>query len=677
VPPAPHRVLRTGLLALLTLVAAALIYSLFDRAPAAIRPLTALVTAEGVAQRALNLDATRTRRGLPSFRVTAREALTYREGNTELRDVVVTLFGPGQERTEVSAPLALSGERGSGGAWSFRNGVEVRGADGLRVKVPNIRYRESPQEISSEGDVVFERGDLTGSAKGLRYVVARRRLEFLSSVEVTTAGGPGGIRSIRADSAALDQGAARVVFKRYRLESDAGEEITGSDLEVVLRDEGPRIRSLLASAGFRATSPGGPRAAGWLGHGGRTLAGDSLSVDLLEDGQVGAVKASGRVEMGIADPVEGARTLTCGRLAILFDGGRAVSLAAEDEASLSVPRAPGRGGTVVAVRAGSILAQLGPGGEVGSVEAKGGATAEEAGRRLSAARMTYEAVPGTWVLDGEPTVPARVDGEGSTISAARIEMRRSEGTMSARGSVKTTTVPKSESAAGPQAGRPSAGLLGGGGAPVHGMCEALTFLRGGKVVRYREKVRIWQEGASLEAAAVDLLDDGGAIEARGGVVARAPARRKDATAAQIVTVSSSEMRYARDTAEARFTGTVRAQSGALRVDAATITVRGGSGEEGIHEMVAEGGVRFQQGTRAGEGDVLVASLREDRFVLSGRGRLATIQDQSSQQVVKGTVLTYEGGADRILVESETGGRTWITLRPRSGEGKKSDPEPPH
>ena len=93
-------------------------------------------------------------------------------------------------------------------------------------------------------------------------------------------------------------------------------------------------------------------------------------------------------------------------------------------------------------------------------------------------------------------------------------------------------------------------------------------------------------------------------------------------------------------------------------------------------MKATEEVKLIQGTRIGKCDEMEADFDGNTFILYGRGRLATIEDKSSQQVAKGAVLTFDGGADRILVESETGGRTWVTLEPRPRKGKQSDPESP-
>jgi lipopolysaccharide transport protein LptA/LPS export ABC transporter protein LptC len=681
VPLKPHRTIRFLLLVVLSILTVAVGYALLGRQRQGSRPLAELETGENVSQRAINLDSTRTRRGLPSFRVRAREAFTYKEGNRELHDVVVTLYGAGKNDTEVQAPLALSAE-GEGGGWTFQNGVEIRGDNGLRLRVPELRYRESLQEVSSDGDVAFQRDDLTGSARGLRYLVSRRRLDLLSQVEINGDPNGGSLRRIRAGKASMDRTAARDTFQSYTAETSTGEVLSGATLDLLLDPNSSKVRRMEATGGFRLISSGGARAASQLGHGSRELTGDSLSADLLPGGAIGSAIAVGGVSLRVSDAGAGERTLTCPRLTMAFTEGRLSTVSAEEDAMLVVPPADaGKGSGETRLRARTIRTEFKPedGSLIGGL-AEGDVTAEQGSRRMSAPRMTFDAAGDLWILDaGEPKSVARVEGDGGIVTAAHIEIRKNDGTLLAKGDVKTTTQPRAgdpgsggTSTAGPRA----AGAFLGGDGPIHGISGSLALSRDGRTVKYREKVRIWQGGSSLEAPVVDVADEAGTVEAHGGVVARSPAKGRDPSIQQIATISANDLAYHRDTGVTLFAGNVRAQTEGARIEAESILARGAGGG-GIQELEATGKVKFQEGTKNGEGDLLTVDLKDDRYVLSGRGRIVTIQDQSSQQFVKGVVLTYQGAADRILVESETGGRTWITLKPRAKEGKKSGPESPH
>lgn len=662
---------------------------LFDQAQRlASTPLALLEAAEGVAQRSLNLDATRTKEGLPSLHVSARETVTLRDGTTELRDVLVTVYGESQERTEVSAPLAVKGE-GARSGWTFRNGVEVRTEQGLVIRVPEVRYRESPQEVIADGEVLFEQGAMTGQARGLRYFPARRRLEFLAAVDVTTGTPDAGFQRIRADAATLEPESGRIDFRRYRAESDAGDVLEGSLLRLLFveEDDARRLDEMEASGGFRLTGPGDAGAPAIFGSAGRALSGDSMALEIQADGKVGALVATGEVRTTLEQEGTDPRRLACERLEIDFVDGDAVALTAERRVELTLPRGTDEKPAPASVRAQLLTASLDPeSGEPRRVEASGEAVAEEEERLFEAARIVYEEPSGRWALYGSAAEPARARGEGIAISAERIEIAHPDGTLEARGKVKTVTVPRGQEGEGapllqpeerdPEAGRETGAFLQGGGGPMHGISDRLTFRRDGREASYRGSVRLWREGESLQAEEVDLLEGSGRMDARGGVVARLPAGDQEpGSQPQIVTISAAEMTYAREKEEAHFTGGARAQTPDMRIEARTLTAKGESGK-GFRELTAEGKVRLHQGTRVGDCDLLVSDLLEKRVKMYGRGSLATIQDQSTQQIVKGAVLTYEEATDRILVESESGGRTWITLNPRAGKRGKSDPESP-
>jgi len=645
--------------------------SLFGRPRALARPLAALETAENVAQRALNLDSTKTRRGLPSFRVQAAEAFTYREGNKELHGVKVTLFGPGKERTELSAPLALSTEGESGG-WSFENGVELKGDNGFRLRVREMKYREALQEVSSEADVAFARSGMEGSARGLRYLVAQRRLELLGDVVVKGDPNAPGIRSIRADRAVVDRETSHDSFVDYVLETFAGETLTGAALDVALDPNTSKVNHVEATGGFRLTSGGGARGAQILGQGRRELTGALLDADLDEAGDLRGALATGGVKLAVTDDAGAARSLDAGRVTLGFVHGALETVTAEENAILVVPPQPkDREQTPTTLKGRAIHAKLNPGdGSLVSGDADGDAEGSQGSRRLNASRITFDGRGNLWVLDATvPGAQARVDGDGGTVTAEHIEIRREEGTLTAKGNVKTLSEPKGGTS------RSTSGLLSGDG-PVHAMSGSLVAIRDGRVAHYRDRVRIWQGTSSLEASTIDVADEAGTVDAHGGVVARAPAKGPSGGAAQIATISAGDLAYNREAGEARFNGNVHATTEGARVDAEALVAKITQGE-GITDLDATGKVRFQDGARVGDGDHLLVAVKDKRYILSGRGRLVSVQDPSNQQFVRGVVLTYEGAADRILVESETGGRTWVTLKPRGSEGKKVGPQPPH
>ncbi len=682
-PRNPLSGLRYAVLILLLLLAGAVAYLIADRSRGeGGPPLTSLETGEGVAQRSLNLDLKRTRRGLPSLQITAREALTYRAGGTLLHDVSVTVFDEGQERTEISAPVAVSGEASAGG-WSFREGVVLKNERGLHVEVPEITYRESPPELSATGEVIFNTGSVEGRARGLRYLVVRRRLEFLSDVSISAADSSGAQRTILASSARLDPRSDLVTFMGYVMQSSTGQILSGSLLEVGLETEGTnkRVRSLRALRGFRAFLPAGPAGGAPVSAEGHTLTGDRLELQLDPEGLPVAAFAEGRVRLTDGDPVEDPRSLSSDRLDAAFREGRIVNVTASQSAQLRIPPARDPRGESATVNAGRINAGFGQTGRTfEAIEAEGEVRASHGTRTLEAPRLRYEPSQERWILSGSAESPAKLTTEGATVAANEIEIDRTQEILLARGRVKTAySASAKDPGAGPAAPEPRArgleGLFGSEGGALHAMAERLRLQMKERQARYTGGVRIWKGSGSIEALEVRFSEVEGLLDAEGGVVARIPVEGASDPSTRTVTITSSSLRYRRDAMDARFGGGTVATTGGLRIQAESMHATGTT-LEGLRQLEAEGNVTLRQGRILGEGDRLVADFPSERFSLIGKGRLATIQDQSNQQVARGAVLTYERSTGRIQVESESGGRTWITLRPTSEEGERGDPQPP-
>lgn len=675
-PGNPLRVLRYGTLLVLVLLAAGVLYVLAERsrAPAG-TPVSSPETGEGVAQRARRLDVTRTRKGLPSLKVSAEEAVTYREGRTELHDVAVTVFGDAGEKTRISAPLAISRER-STGSWSFRDGVVLESESGVRVEMPEISYRDTPQELSTDGQVLFSTEHLEGRARGLRYLVAHRRLHFLADVELTSAPEGGGLRSLRSESAVLDPRSEIVTFNRYRAEGAGGEKLSGTSLTLHVEEtgEGRRIQSLDSASGFRAELPGIQALEESAPRPGRVLTGEDLSLQLDPGGMIREAVATGGVRLSEGDPNDNPRSLSCDRLTARFGSGRIEGLMAEGSAHLRIPPERDSMGETATISAGRMFAIFDPAtGEMSGLKADTDVTASHGERTLHAPRLAYDIPLERWTLTGEGDSPARLASGEAVVSAKEMEIDRLAEVLLARGEVKTAYREAGEK--GGQEGSGFEGLFGAGEGALHTLSDRLQFQLKERQARYTGNVRVWRGGGSIEAERVDYDEATGVVEAREEVVARLPVPGEGAAVATTVTVTARELRYDRTAMDALFQGGIVASASGMRIQAEQLHAQGAT-LGGLTRMSATGNVRLRQGTVTGEGDRLEADLKADTFTLYGEGRLATMQDQSTQQVARGAVLTYERSTGRIQVESESGGRTWITLRPRSERGEQSDPESP-
>ncbi|HXI02240.1 MAG TPA: hypothetical protein VNI57_03605, partial [Candidatus Saccharimonadales bacterium] len=523
----PLRGLRYSTLGLMVLIIAGILYVLTERTRGGDSgpPLASLETGEGVAQRALNLDVKRTRRGLPSLKVSAKEALTYRDGSTTLHDVAVTVIGEDRKTTEITAPVAVSGA-GSSGGWSFKNGVELKDDEGFRVEVPEIDYHETPQELSATGSVSFSTGAIEGTARGLRYLVGRRIIEFPADVEIRTAAGSDPSRKILSESARFDPRSHQIEFRRYRTLSSDGETLSGTSLLVDIEEVDGRkvIRSLHSTQGFRAYLPGPAPPGGGAGGPGRLLTGDALDLSLDPSGRIDAASARGGVRLTDGDPNQDPRTISCNHLEAALDQGAITSITASGSAHLRIPARQDPQGEMTTLGADRLVARFAPGGRsLQRVEAETGVIATHGDRTLKAPHVAWETASGLWTLRGEGDLQASVTSPSGSISADSVDLDRPHEVLDAHGHVRTAYLekePGGDAAAagasppGADGAKRMAGLLGSGDGPLHAMSDALHLVLPDRKAHYTGNVRIWRGGGSIEAATVDYSDADGLLEAR-------------------------------------------------------------------------------------------------------------------------------------------------------------------
>lgn len=681
-PRNPMGWLRYGMLTLLAVLTAAVLYMLAERARTpADPPLSSLETGEGVAQHARSLDVTRTRRGLPSLRVSAAEALTYRDGHTELHDVAVTVYDDSRGAIEISAPLAVSRERSSGG-WSFQDGVLLREENGIRVRVPEITYRSKPPELEADGEVRFTKGTLEGQARGLRYLVPRRRLEFLSQVEITFSMEGDGLRHLSADSATLDPRSQVIRFDRYATQGESGDRLTGTSLSLILEENGDsaRVRSLISERGFRAEIPASSADGDETPH--RILTGERLDMNLGGDGQLRSAVAEGGVRLSDGDPNNNPRSLSCELLEAEFVHGRITGLTASRSAHLHVPAEDAPSGETATISAERISASFrGEEGRLTEVRADEDVTASHGDHTLEAPHLVYTVDAQIWSLQGEEGAPAMLTTSEASVRASSIDLDRPSEVMTARGQVKTLyRDPQRQAGESPQAPRRMdatgfEGLFGSGEGALHAMADHLRLNMKERKARYSGSVRVWRGAGSIEAETLDYSEAEAVMEATEGVVARIPIDGNEDASTGTATITSGTLRYDSREMDALFGGGVAATASGMRIQSESMHAKGAT-LHGLTQLEAAGQVTLRQGSVAGEGDRLEADFEKDTFTLYGEGRLASIQDQSSQQLVRGAVLTYERSTGTIQVESESGGRTWITLRPKSERGEGGDPQSP-
>ncbi|MFQ5701943.1 MAG: LptA/OstA family protein [Acidobacteriota bacterium] len=282
-------------------------------------------------------------------------------------------------------------------------------------------------------------------------------------------------------------------------------------------------------------------------------------------------------------------------------------------------------------------------------------------------------------LAGDKDQPAHAEWLDRKIQADLIQADRKGNNLAAEGNVRTSyQPPESRQARAQNQALPFFRR----GETIYAMAGSLVFSDGGQIAHYRDRVRLWQGENRLEAMEVDLSEIEGTVDARGDVVSTfrqsvpKGSPRGGTPSDEIVTIDAAWMKYDRDRHVIMYGDRVLLTQGSLRVACERLSVLLKPDGRTADKLDARGSVELHDINRIGRGDRLVANVDADTMVLTGIGREAVIQDATGQQVVRGSSLTMERSSDRIMVESELGGRTWIILKPRQkgAPGVASDPK---
>jgi lipopolysaccharide export system protein LptA len=296
-------------------------------------------------------------------------------------------------------------------------------------------------------------------------------------------------------------------------------------------------------------------------------------------------------------------------------------------------------------------------------------------------RGEYTAADQMLVLIGSP----RVVDNGTTTTAQKIRMNRVTGDALAEGNVKSTY---SDLKA-----QPDGGMLASSD-PIHVTSRSMTAHKSSGIAVYTGNARLWQNANVVEAPTIEFDRDHRSLVAQGvaqGVaqrvaqgiaqgVAQGDAQGNVAGAAggtaQPVTtllvqvdkkgnvtpikVTSSRLTYADAERKIFLTGGVTAKGADATVTSEQMTVfllprsqsqvgtgRGTYGQ--VDRMIAEKQVVVTQPTRHGNGERLVYTSADDKFVLTGNS--PSIFDAERGKTT-GDSLTFYRQDDRVLVEGK-------------------------
>ncbi len=283
------------------------------------------------------------------------------------------------------------------------------------------------------------------------------------------------------------------------------------------------------------------------------------------------------------------------------------------------------------------------------------------------------------VLTGSP----RVANGGMQTTANSVRINRATGDALAEGDVKSTYSELQE--------QPNGALLASS-SPIHVTSRTMTAHNNTGVALYTGKARLWQDANVIEAPSIQFDRDHRSVTAQGtaaqpvqtvlvqtekpGEKSAKPSETKPAKKSAAsgesspISITGLKLTYADAERRAHYEGGVIARGSMFTASAKTLDAyllphgptnknQPATGPGQLDHMVAEGGVVIQQPKRRAEGEKLVYTTAEDKFVLTGG--TPSIFD-AEQGKITGVSLTFFRRDDRVLVEGEASTPVVTTTR---------------
>lgn len=293
------------------------------------------------------------------------------------------------------------------------------------------------------------------------------------------------------------------------------------------------------------------------------------------------------------------------------------------------------------------------GAGIESVVQRGGVHMMEGRREAFAEQARYTPVDETLALSGSP----RVSDPGILTTAGTIRLNRAKGEAIAEKDVKTTYNEVKE--------QPQGALLSSGD-PIHVTAQNMTARQ--ETARYSGGARLWQGANIVQAQVIEFNRDKRSIQAAGSTgrpVTTVLVQRDPTGKITPVNITSARLSYSDLDRTIRFEGGVvmKTADGTLsaqRLDAylvARANAKAASGASQLDHAIAQGRVDLQQPGRRAQGERLLYTAAESKYVLTGtKSRLPTLADVTHGSVT-GDSLTFYSRDDRVVIGSANSQRT--------------------
>lgn len=316
---------------------------------------------------------------------------------------------------------------------------------------------------------------------------------------------------------------------------------------------------------------------------------------------------------------------------------------------------------------------------------KPGESATPATMTGSAQHAEYHAKDQVLRMTGHPRI---VQGDAMQLTAEQVDYHRDTQNAEASGDVKATYTQASGASAGAHKAAPG---MGGGNGPVHVIADHASLDHAtNQSLFYGTRgapARMWQDADSLLAPVIDIDRSKNTLNAWGDGTGDAPVVDVNFAAnssggkrpAQATEVHSRTLAYSDGNRVADFEGSVTAEQGgaAIHADEARMYLKPapkpgtenpgpanngpkGSGSQ-LDHMVATGHVIFTEPGRKGQGEKLVYTADEGKYVLTGTPSQAPSLWDRTHGTTTGEALVFWNQTDKVEV---MGGKSSVVTETR-------------
>jgi len=290
--------------------------------------------------------------------------------------------------------------------------------------------------------------------------------------------------------------------------------------------------------------------------------------------------------------------------------------------------------------------------------------------RATAKRAEYDANDQVLHLTGNP----RVNNGAIDLTAHTVDYRRDTGDATAKGDVKATYLRE-----GNQRNSPTGSMFGGEG-PVHIVASEADLEHASGDSIFRGQVRMWQGANTVSAPVVELSRAEQTLKAHGD---ENNSHAVDTTIAssmgpkekqEVVRVKSNTLLYSDKERRGDFEGDVVAiaPDGTIRSNEAqfflrpvgqTKTAQGQPASSSqIEKIIARGKVLLTQPGRKGEGEQLVYTSADGRYVLTGTASNPPRISDAARGTTTGAALIFNDQNDSVEV---SGGQSAAVTKTRA------------